>query len=143
MALPSPSRGTDQQPSVLAVAVSVMEPRRPGGTGGIPNSIAVKFDTYNNAGEGIDSTGLYTNGSSPTTPNSIDLTPSGIDLHSDDTMVVQLAYDGTTLSMVINDPVANTTFSTSWPINIPNTVGGPTAYVDLRAAPVARPPVKR
>ena len=31
--------------------------------------------------------------------------------------------------MVINDPVANTTFSTSWPINIPNTVGGPTAYV--------------
>ncbi len=103
-------------------------PNAPGGTGGIPNSIAVKFDTYNNAGEGIDSTGLYTNGASPTTP-AIDLTSSGIDLHSDDTMAVQLAYDGTTLSMVINDPVANTTFSTSWPINIPNTVGGPTAYV--------------
>ena len=103
-------------------------PNAPGGTGGIPKSIAVKFDTYNNAGEGIDSTGLYTNGASPTTP-AIDLTSSGIDLHSDDTMAVQLAYDGTTLSMVINDPVANTTFSTSWPINIPNTVGGPTAYV--------------
>ena len=98
-------------------------PNAPGGTGGIPKSIAVKFDTYNNAGEGIDSTGLYTNGASPTTP-AIDLTSSGIDLHSDDTMAVQLAYDGTTLSMVINDPVANKTFSTSWPINIPNTVGG-------------------
>ena len=103
-------------------------PNAPGGTGGIPNSIAVKFDTYNNAGEGIDSTGLYTNGASPTTP-AIDLTSSGIDLHSDDTMAVQLAYDGTTLSVVINDPVANKTFSTSWPINIPNTVGGTTAYV--------------
>ena len=103
-------------------------PNAPGGTGGIPKSIAVKFDTYNNAGEGIDSTGLYSNGASPTTP-AIDLTASGIDLHSDDTMAVQLAYDGTTLSMVINDPVANTTFSTSWPINIPNTVGGTTAYV--------------
>ena len=104
-------------------------PATPGGTGGIPNSVAVKLDTFNNAGEGIDSTGLYKNGSSPTTPNSIDLTPSGIDLHSNDTMSVDLAYDGTTLSMLINDPVANKTFSTSWAIDIPRTVGGPTAYV--------------
>ena len=43
-------------------------PDTPGGTPGIANSVAVKFDIYNNAGEGTDSTGLYTNGASPTTP---------------------------------------------------------------------------
>ena len=99
-----------------------------GGTGGIPNSVAIKFDLYNNNGEGDDSTGLYTDGVSPTTP-AIDLTSSGIDLHSGDTMSVHLAYDGTTLSMTITDAVVNATFSTSWPINIPGTVGGNTAYV--------------
>src|SRR5207302_8270219 len=33
-------------------------PDAPGGTGGIPNSVAVKFDLYSNNGEGNDSTGL-------------------------------------------------------------------------------------
>ena len=103
-------------------------PDAPGGTGGIPKSVAVKFDTFNNAGEGVDSTGLYTNGASPTTP-AIDLTSMGIDLHSNDTMSVHLAYDGTTLSMLIADPVANKTFSTSWTVEIPGTVGGTAAYV--------------
>ena len=103
-------------------------PDTPGGTGGIPNSVAIKFDTYSNDGEGDDSTGLYTGGASPTLP-SIDLTNTGIDLHSDDTMSVHLAYDGTTLTMLITDPVANTTYTTSWTVNIPTAVGGSTAYV--------------
>ncbi len=103
-------------------------PDTPGGTGGIPNSVAIKFDTYSNDGEGDDSTGLYTGGASPTVP-SIDLTTTGIDLHSDDTMSVHLAYDGTTLTMLITDPVANTTYTTSWTVNIPAAVGGSTAYV--------------
>jgi len=51
------------------------------GTGGIPNSVAVKFDLYDNFGEGIDSTGLYINGASPTVPF-VDMTGSGVDLHS-------------------------------------------------------------
>src|SRR5262249_21919934 len=59
-------------------------PDSPGGTGGIPNSVALKFDTYSNQGEGPNSTGLYLNGASPTTP-AIDLTPSGINLHSGST----------------------------------------------------------
>src|SRR5262249_54572320 len=33
---------------------------------GIRNSIAVKFDIYNNSGEGDNSTGLFTDGRSPT-----------------------------------------------------------------------------
>ena len=44
---------------------------------GLPNSVAIKFDLYNNAGEGIDSTGLYTNGEQPTVP-SIDLSSTPI-----------------------------------------------------------------
>ena len=95
----------------------------------IAKSVAIKFDLYNNAGEGGNSTGLYTNGASPTTPNSIDLTSSGINLHSGDTMNVHMSYNGSVLSMTITDPVANTTFSTSWTVNIPSIVGGITAYV--------------
>ena len=36
------------------------------GYGGIKNSVAIKFDINNNAGEGNDSTGLYLNGAIPT-----------------------------------------------------------------------------
>jgi hypothetical protein len=35
---------------------------------GIGNSVAVKFDAVNSAGEGVNSTGLYLNGAAPTTP---------------------------------------------------------------------------
>ncbi len=103
-------------------------PDTPGGTPGISQSVAIKFDLYDNAGEGPDSTGLYTDGASPTTP-AIDLTSSGIDLHSGDTMGVHLTYDGTTLGMTITDNVANATFTQNWPINIPQVVGGQQAYV--------------
>ena len=52
-----------------------------GETPQILKSVAVKFDTYDNQGEGPNSTGLYLNGVAPTIP-AVDLTPSGIDLHS-------------------------------------------------------------
>ncbi|MBV8675454.1 MAG: chitobiase/beta-hexosaminidase C-terminal domain-containing protein [Acidobacteriaceae bacterium] len=98
------------------------------GYAGIPTSVAVKFDLYNDAHEGQNSTGLYVNGARPTIP-AIDLSPSGINLHSDDVMSVQLTYDGATLAMTMTDIVTLATFSTSFPINIPATVGGNTAYV--------------
>lgn len=94
----------------------------------IPESVAVKFDLHNNAGEGTDSTGLYTGGASPTMP-AINLSTTGINLHSDDTMQVTLTYSGTTLSMTIADVVTGATYSTSWTVNIPALVGGNTAYV--------------
>jgi Legume lectin domain/Chitobiase/beta-hexosaminidase C-terminal domain len=99
----------------------------------IANSVAVKFDIFSNAGEGENSTGLYTNGASPTIP-AIDLTPSGIDLHSGDTMSVHLQYDGTNLALTITDSIANATFTNSWPVNIPAVVGGKTAYVGFTGA---------
>ena len=99
-----------------------------GTTGGIPNSVAVKFDLYGNNGEGTDSTGLYVNGAWPTTP-AVDMTSSGVNLHTTDVFNVQIIYDGTNLTMTITDAVTNATFTHAWPINIPTTVGGNTALV--------------
>jgi hypothetical protein len=98
------------------------------GTGGIANSVAVKFDLYSNAGEGINSTGIYTNGASPTTPF-VDLTGSGIDLHSGHVFNVHMVYDGTNLTITITDASTNAAFMHAFPINIPATVGGNSAYV--------------
>jgi hypothetical protein len=103
-------------------------PSDPGGAAGIGKSIAIKFDLYDNDGEGNNSTGLYTNGASPTVP-ATSLSASGINLHSGDEMAVHMVYNGTTLSMTITDAVAATTFSTSWTVNIPSIVGGNTAFV--------------
>jgi hypothetical protein len=95
-------------------------------------SVAIKFDLYDNAGEGVNSTGLYTNGAIPTTP-SVDLTGSGIDLHSGHVMNVQISYDGTNLTMTITDPTANATFTHAWPVNISSVVGANTAFVGFTA----------
>jgi hypothetical protein len=104
-------------------------PDTPTGSPGIAKSVAVKFDLYSNNGEGTDSTGLYTNGASPSTP-AIDMTSSGVNLHSGDVFNVHVTYDGTILKMAITDANApSSTFSTSWAINVPATVGGNSAYV--------------
>jgi hypothetical protein len=104
---------------------------RGGGLGyqGIGNSVAVKFDLYSNAGEGNDSTGLYINGAAPTSANSIDLTKTGINLHSGDTFNVTMTYNGTTLNVTITDTVTNATATQSYQVNIPAIVGGTSAYV--------------
>ena len=103
-------------------------PSAPGGTGGITNSVAVKFDIFSNDGEGSDSTGLYTNGASPTIP-ATDVTPSGIIFYEGDTIAAHLSYDGTTLTMLLTDNVINKTYQQSWTVNIPATVGGNLAFV--------------
>ncbi len=103
---------------------------------GIANSLAIKFDFYNDAGEGADSTGLYLNGASPTVP-AIDLSNTGIDLHSDDTMDIHLAYNGTVLSMSIFDLVTGEGYSTNWTVNIPSIVGGNSAYLGFTGGSAA------
>ena len=99
-----------------------------GTTGGIAKSVAIKFDIYSNSGEGSDSTGIFTNGASPTNP-AVNLTSSGIVLSSGDTISAQLVYNGTTLTLNLTDTVTNNTFSQAFTINIPSTVGANTAYV--------------
>ena len=96
--------------------------------GGIAKSVAVKFDIYNNAGEGTDSTGMYANGATPMLP-AVDMTSSGVNLLSGDVMNVQLSYNGTTLTLTITDATTSKNFTTSWAVNIPTTVGSTTALV--------------
>jgi hypothetical protein len=98
----------------------------------IAKSVAVKFDLYNNAGEGVDSTGSYTNGASPTTP-ALDMTSSGVNLHSGDVFNVHVTYDGTTLTWTITDATTGKTFTASAAVNIPSLVGGNTAFVGFTA----------
>jgi len=111
------------------------------GYSGIPSSVAIKFDLYDNAGEGNDSTGLFINGDGPTVPSgahpveaSVDMSSSSVDLHSGDVMQATLHYDGTTLQETITDTVTHASFTHSYAINIPSTIGGSTAYVGFTGA---------
>jgi hypothetical protein len=95
---------------------------------GIPTSVAVKFNFYDYQNEGGNSTGVYTNGEAPVLPT-VDITPSGIQLNSGDSIQAQIAYDGTTLVLNLLDLVTQARFTMSQAINIPQVVGGNTAYV--------------
>ena len=59
----------------------------------------------------------------------VDISSSGVILNSGDNINAQITYDGTTLTLTLSDPLLNKTFTYSWPINIPQFVGGNTAYV--------------
>ena len=114
------------------------------GTGtSIGQSVAIKFDLFDNAGEGVDSTGLFTNGAVPTKAGSINLTPSGVDLHSGDPMQATMAYDGTTLTVTITDTVTNKTATQTYTVNIPSFVGGTTAFVGFTAGTGANSSTQR
>ncbi len=98
----------------------------------IPHSVAIKFDIYNNAGEGNNSTGVYVNGAYPTVP-AIDLKASGLNLSSGDVIHAHITYDGTTLSWTLSDPATNHTSTHSVVINIPQSIGNNTAYAGFTA----------
>jgi protocatechuate 3,4-dioxygenase beta subunit len=98
------------------------------GYAGIGNSVAIKFDLYNNQGEGTDSTGIYTDGAYPGVP-AIDLSGTGIDLHSGDVFNVAMNYDGTNLNVTITDTSTLASASQSYAINIPSVIGSTGAYV--------------
>ncbi len=111
------------------------------GTGGaglgfdnIPKSVGLKFYLHK-IGTIPESTGLYTDGAMPfLTTGSINLVPSGISLTSGDTMMLHLAYSGTTLNMTLTDTVTGKVFTQAFSVNIPSTVGGSTAYVGFTGA---------
>jgi PKD repeat protein len=98
------------------------------------NSLAVKFDIYDNAGEGVSSTGLFTGGRSPTVPRapgdvSVDLAPFGVDLRSQRVFGVEMAYSGTTLTVTIRDLTTGATHTRDYVVDIAALIGGTTAYV--------------
>lgn len=100
----------------------------------IGSSIAIKFDLYDNTGEGTSSTGLFTNGDVPFSVGSIELAPSGIDLHSGHPFHVAMSYDGQTLFVTITDTQTEAAASQSYTVNIPQFVGGNSAYVGFTGA---------
>jgi hypothetical protein len=91
--------------------------------------VAIKFDIFNNSGEGYDSTGLYFWGNLPTTAGSIDLSSSPINLRSGDYIFAHVTYDGTNLALTLTDSISLQSWSTEWQINIPQRVGGNVAWV--------------
>ncbi len=104
-------------------------PVPPGGsTGGIAKSVAIKFDFFSNSGEGTDSTGIYVNGASPTVP-SVDMTSSGVLLASGDTIAAHITYDAANLVLTLTDIVVNKTFTRTFPMDIPGTIGSNLAYI--------------
>ena len=115
------------------------------GYGGMARSLAVKFDLFDNAGEGSDSTGYFTGGATPTATStapaegtgsgSIDLTGSGIDFHSGDVIQVSIAYnqaptDPNALEVQETDTRTGVVATQLYnQINLPRLVGGPGAWV--------------
>jgi hypothetical protein len=97
---------------------------------GIRNSIGVIFDYLNGSG---DLTGLYTNGAVPT-GSSIDMTSSGVSLHSGHPLSVNLSYNGTTLVETVTDTVTSAHFTRSYTVDIPSIVGASTAYAGFTAS---------
>ena len=105
------------------------------GYANLPLSVGLKIDLHNNAGEGPESTGLYTKGAVPMgTAGSVSLTSSGIDIHSGDPMTLHLVYNGTTLTMTLTDTVTKVSFTHAFTVNIPSIVGSSTAYVGFTGA---------
>jgi len=89
----------------------------------IPASVAIKFDLHSNAGEGLDSTGIYTGGAAPTVP-AVNLSATPINLHSGDVMHAHRVYDGTNRTMTLTDTVTMGSVVEVFPIDIPAAVGG-------------------
>jgi predicted outer membrane repeat protein len=104
------------------------------GYAGIGNSLAIKFDLYDNTGEGPDSTGLFLNGAAPGSNGSIDLRSSGIDLHSGDTFRAAINYDGATLTVILTDLNTGVSATQAYAVNIASVIGSNTAYFGFTGA---------
>jgi hypothetical protein len=142
------SEGTVPRADGITFIIQGNSPQALGGGGGslgyagIHNSVAIKFDLFNNSGdqsEGPPSTGIFTDGRLPTirqaglpadVPDiSIDLRPYGYELDNQHMHQVTLTYDGTTLHEDLLDLAIGTHFTQDYTVNISRFAGGDTAYV--------------
>src|SRR5262249_31593394 len=105
---------------------------------GIPNSVAVKFDVFNNEGETDNSTGLFFGGGFPGLPHNpgevnIPLDPANVNLRSQSVKTITLTYNGTTLTETIHDPTPGQTnngdFTTTYTGDAAAKASADTAYV--------------
>jgi hypothetical protein len=98
----------------------------------IPNSVALKFDFFNNNGEGANTVGLYPAGVSMTDA-SLSVPVTGLDIRDAVYTKADVTYDGTTLSLVLTNPNSGATFTWSKVTNLPALIGGNTAFVGFTA----------
>ncbi|MBB5057902.1 hypothetical protein HDF16_002608 [Granulicella aggregans] len=108
----------------------------PGATSGssIINSLALVFDTHNNQGEGSNSVRIEQGGiTSPA--SAIDLTPSGIDLHSGHHFLAQIGIaQELSLNLVLTDMDTGKVFTNSFSADLFGDIGTTTAYVGFTSA---------
>jgi hypothetical protein len=112
------------------------EPQQGSFVSRILKSVAVKFDTFNDIGEGNNSTGLYTGGDAPALPADT-FPPSTVDLQSGHVFAVHIDYSGVTLTLTVTDAsvaAPRPTFTKTYTVDIPAAVGGSTAYVGFTAS---------
>jgi hypothetical protein len=102
------------------------------GAEGLSRSVSVKFDLFNNEGEGSSSTGVY-DSAKPLTIPATNLLAQGIDLHSGHVFHASIAYDGGILTLYVTDATTNATATASYAIDIPRIVQGTHAYVGFTA----------
>jgi fibronectin type 3 domain-containing protein len=96
---------------------------------GIRPSAAIKFDISWNAGEGFNSTGLYTNGASPTIP-STDLAGTGVELGNGNLLAATITYDGTDIAVQIRDTITGATAAQTYRnINLASILGANDAFI--------------
>jgi hypothetical protein len=91
---------------------------------GLLNSVGIAFCMFGVGGDPSNSVGLYTNGANPFGSQ----IATGLNFGGG-TFNVTLSYDGTTLSLSMQNTGGGPVFTRSWTINIPSKVGGSTAYV--------------
>lgn len=95
---------------------------------GIGNSVGVKFDIYQNAGDPSNNcTGLFTNGAGPY--GGINLNSTGVNLRSGNLLQADMSYDGSVLKVTITDTVTHHSASQTYTVDIPRIVNSQTAYV--------------
>lgn len=99
---------------------------------GIPRGFGLKFDIYNNAGEGESCTGIYFNGVDPTVP-AIDLAAAGIILRSGHPIDVVVTYDGRLLVVTMTDTMTGSSAKQEYPVDIPAIIGNQ-AHVGFTAS---------
>ncbi|SEC15164.1 FG-GAP-like repeat-containing protein [Terriglobus roseus] len=97
----------------------------------IPNSVALKFDFFDNNGEGANTTGLYPAGVSLTDPTYS--VPTSVNILNAVNVKADIAYDGTTLTLVLTDPQSGATSTWSKVVNLPAMLGGSTAFYGFTA----------
>jgi len=102
------------------------------GYSGMTKSAAIGLLTFTATTGG---TGLFTNGSiginggSSCSPVALNIDPISVDL----------TYDGTILSETLTDTKKNTTFSTSYIVNLPSVLGSSTAFVGFTSGATVDP----